>query len=146
MTAGFLCLETSASHPGLVQVRGMPDGPPPIPGDQEAGATDPEIRLVLRFHDLDAARMHAHDALRRHLVDADSGTYRVELAEAVACIQAIDLRHQQLYLDPRLDRETLTAVARRLTACERHQARVQLAWKIVGGLGIALLVILSFGF
>ncbi|MFM1892067.1 MAG: hypothetical protein RLZ44_1144 [Pseudomonadota bacterium] len=145
MQPGYLSLETSASHPGLVRIRSLPDGPPPLP--QGPGlAPDPAVRLVMRYQDLDAARMHAHSALRRRLVDVDAGTYRASLEEAVAGIEAIDLSHRLIYLDPDLDATTRRAIDARIAARRQRQALVDRIWQIVGGLAIGFLVLLMLGF
>ncbi len=141
MNAGFLCLETSASHPGLVRLRKVASAPPP-----PTAGTDPAVRLVVRFNDLEAARMHAHNALRRRLVDADAGTYRATLEEAVAGIEAIDLSHRRVYLDPQIDAASRAAIEAGVQRRRRRMARADLLWQIAGGLGIGLLALLALGF
>jgi hypothetical protein len=143
---GYLSLETSASHPGLVRIRSLKDdGPPPLPQGAD-GAPDPAVRLVMRYQDVDAARMHAHTALRRRLVDVNAHTYRASLVEAIAGIEAIDLPHRLIYLDPELDDPTRRAIDDRVATRRRRQALVDRIWQIVGGLAIGFLVLLMLGF
>jgi len=143
MESGLLYLETSASHPGLVRIRAETDQTDSLSETQKAPGDDADGRLVLRFHDIDAARMHAHQAMRGRLVDVDVGTYRVPLVEAIACIQAIKLKHQPVYLDPTLTGQMLGDITKRVQAKKRHAANVDRIWQIVGGLAVAFLVLLG---
>jgi hypothetical protein len=139
---GFVYLETSNSHPGMVRlgasrVLGGPE--PPRPGAR----TDPAIRLIVRFRDVEAGMMHAHNALRRRLVDVDARTYRASLEEGVAAIEAVELPQQRIYLDPELGPGTLATIA---AMTDRQHARhgwQDRFWQIVGGLGVGLLVLMS---
>ena len=142
MQSGFLFVETSASHPGVVRIRGAAQDPTPS-GDDHRAEHDPRVRLVVRFLDLDAARMHAHTELRRRLIDADAGTYRASLIEAIAALDAIQLDHRPIYRDPDLSTEDKAAIASLVSARHRQQAWQDKAWQIVGGLGIGLLAFLS---
>ena len=65
MDTGFLFLQTSPSHPGLVRMLTTTEEAP-NPASQGGPAADPAIRFVARFNDLDAARLHAFSALRHH--------------------------------------------------------------------------------
>ncbi|MEZ5594020.1 MAG: hypothetical protein R3F53_26310 [Gammaproteobacteria bacterium] len=91
-------------------------GKPPSTGRWPDHAPAPEaIRYIARFRDIDAARMHFHNALSRTLVDIDSGLYRVPLADAIATIEASDLRHERIWLDPDLPASTLQQVQALIT-------------------------------
>lgn len=134
MRSGYLLLETSASHPGLVRLF-IAESLPPLPGP----AADPELRHAVRFEDITVARMHAHERLRRRLVDIDAGLYRAGALEAVAAVEAIDLSHRRAYLDPALatDPALEPAIA---TLIARRQRRDRL-WEWVGMAALVLLLI-----
>lgn len=143
MESGLLSVETSASHPGLVRIRSVVDETHLLSANQKEPDDDAEQRLALRFHDVNAARMHAHQAMRRHLEDADAGVYRISLIEAIACLQAISLKHQPEYLDPTLTEQMLSEIAKRVKAKTNRAATVDRIWQIVGGLAVAFLVLLG---
>ena len=65
---GYLSLYSDPGRPGVVRVVSAREAPPGLPAP-----ADPRLRYVARFEDLDAARMHLHEALRRGLVDVDAG-------------------------------------------------------------------------
>lgn len=134
MHAGYLVVETHATHPGLVRIREA-DQAPATP----AAGGSPRLRYAAYFDDLDAARMHAHDKLRRRLVDVDTGLYRSDLVTAVAAVEAINLRHRQIYVDPDIGEDpALTAAVR---ADRARQARVARVWQLVGVIALLLLII-----
>ena len=60
MRDGYLLIETDPAHPGLIRLRGL-DAPPPSRSD--------DTRFVGHFNDVDAALMHFHEGLKRHLLD-----------------------------------------------------------------------------
>ena len=143
MESGLLVLETSPTHAGLVRIRVQTDNARSLTDHEMIAADDAEQRLALHFHDVDAARMHAHQAMRRHLVDVDAGTYRIPLIEAIACAQAIRLKYHPVYIDPTLTDPVLDDIAQRVAAKTRHKAAVDRIWQIVGGLAVAFLVLLG---
>jgi hypothetical protein len=134
MRSGYLLLETSASHPGLVRIF-ITATLPPLPGP----AADPELRHAVRFDDIDVARMHAHELLCRRLVDIDAGLYRAGPLEAVAAVESIGLSHRRVYLDPALaaDPALEPAIA---TLIARRQRRDRI-WEWVGMAALGLLLI-----
>jgi hypothetical protein len=75
------------------------------------------------------------------MVDAETGLYRVDPLTAVAAVDAIDLSHRTIYLDPRI------AADPRLTAgIEQRRLRHRMVgriWTGVGILAIILLILLS---
>jgi hypothetical protein len=141
MEEGFVYLETSPSHPGIVrlQVSRTPGGPPlPTAGSKP----DPVVRLVVKFTDVDAGMMHAHNALRRRLIDVDARTYRTSLEESVAAVEGVELPQQRVYLDPQLEPAQTAAIAERTRRQHALHARQDRVWQIVGGLGVGFLVLL----
>lgn len=136
MESGYLIIETSQRHPGLVRIHTATDRPPHLP---ESDTEDPRIRYMARFNDVDAALMHAHNALRHRLVNTDTRLYRVELPRAIAAVESITLSHQRNYLDPWLDpgvRETIDTLAASRAAHQQQQVRI---WNLVGWIALALL-------
>lgn len=115
-------------------------------GSERAADHDTRVRLVVRFDDLDAARMHAHTELRRRLIDADAGIYRASLIEAIAALRAIRLTQRPVYCDPSLSSEQAATIARLVAARHRQQVWQDKTWLFVGGLGIGLLVISALAY
>ena len=139
MKTGFLLLETSSSHPGLVRVR-LQELKPALPGQ----AGDTEIRYVARFKDIEAAQMHVQNMMHSALVNLENRVYRKPLAEMIACVEADELDHKREWLDPALDPDELNRIQ---SLVERHKIRhkrVDLFWQAVGILGLLLLLISGF--
>jgi len=140
MAAGYIYVETRADRPGVVRVRSSPVEPAVGPGPDGA-----VVRYLAFFDDLDGGRMHVQNALCRLLVDADARTYRVDLAEAIAAIEADDLAHRRVWMDPALPASTREAVAegtaRRRLAWQRRDR----AWYAVGLAFVVLLFMQLLG-
>ncbi len=137
---GYLVVETRADRTGLVRV--YAEHRPPIPSpEQSTDPQQPRVRYVASFPALHVARMHAQTALRRYMVDAETGLYRVDPVTAIAAVEAIDLSHRRVYLDPDLasDPNLSEQVERRR---KLHLWRNRF-WTGVGLLGILLLILLS---
>lgn len=114
MRSGYLYLETRDDHPDMVRVRMSTELPSTQQG--EAGAS---IRAISSYQDLEAAAMHVHEHLKRHLVDIDSHLYRVSLAEALAALRTLSLTCRVVWTDPAIDQETLDA---RDAFIEKHKS------------------------
>lgn len=134
MHGGYLLVETHPTHPGLVRIREADQAPA-----DAASAPGPRLRYAARFDDVSAARMHAHERLRRRLVDVDSGLYRGDAVTAVAAVEAISLSHRRIYLDPDLAREPRLAEA--IAAHQIRQARIERIWRAVGLAAVLLLIL-----
>jgi hypothetical protein len=105
----------------------------------------PQIRYAALFNDLNVALMHAHTALRRGLIDIDAQLYRANPARAVAAIDAIDLSHRRVYLDPELAADP--ALDAEIGRRRRMRRRIDRIWNGVGIAAILLLIIkLLLGF
>jgi hypothetical protein len=117
-----------------VRVVSAREAPPGLPAP-----ADPRLRYVARFEDLDAARMHLHEALRRGLVDVDAGLYRTDLAFAVAALEAEALRHRRTWIDPQAGPEVLARVNDHVAGLRRRRRRRDRLWRCVGWGAIALL-------
>lgn len=134
MQGGYLLVETHPAHPGLVRIRTAEQAPAePVNDDAEA----PRLRYAARFVDLSAAQMHAHELLRRHLVDVDSRLYRADAITAVSAAASIGLSHRRVYLDPELAADPALA-----EAIARRRTRRQRAWRMWDAIGIGALLFL----
>ena len=98
---------------------------------------------IARFNDIEAARLHAFSALRRHLLDVDSGLFRVEVTEAIAVVESIALPHRQLFLDPDLDNVSRRRIADRTTTLQRRKTLVDRLWQVVGWVSVGWLVVVA---
>ncbi len=137
---GYLYLQTHPEHPGLVRFLVAERSPDPDRTD-----TGASIRYIARFNDIDAARMHVQNALHRRLVDLDARMYRTGLAEAIAVVEADNLSHEQVWIDPDLKQETLRRVGQ-LT--EQGRARIRRwdrVWQAVGYFFIGFLIMRALG-
>ena len=137
MQPGYLYLETHSKHPGLVRCLTL-DRMPSTDGGPANG-----IRYVARFNDIDAAQMHVQNELRHSLVDIDEHLYRVDLATAVAAVEADELRHERVWMDATLDNEALRTRTddyrskhRKQDAIWRWVGMIALGWLLLGLLGI----------
>lgn len=137
MQPGYLYLETHSKHPGLVRCLTL-DRIPSTEGESGAG-----IRYIARFNDIDAAQMHVQNELRHSLVDIDEHLYRVDVATAVAAVEAEELRHERVWMDITLDNEELrsrtddyVAKHKRQDTIWRWVGMIALGWLLLGLLGI----------
>ncbi|RNE90360.1 hypothetical protein [Marichromatium sp. AB31] len=131
MHSGHLTVETHPDHPGLVRLQAC-DQPPSV---------TPQLRCAIRFEDVDTARMHAHQRLRRRLVDIDAGLYRVDPVTACAAIEAIALPHRRIMFDPAVESDP--GLAPLIARYRTHTRRVDLVFNAIGV--FALLLLLALG-
>jgi len=132
MRAGFLYLQTHRDHPGLIRVL-KAEHPPAL----EFKPDDPvAIRYIARFNDLDAARMHFHNAMPRRLVDVNASLYRTTLPEAIANIETCELRHQRFWIDPDLSEDELQRITTHSERQGRRHRRNEIIWRIIGALAL----------
>jgi hypothetical protein len=95
---------------------------------------------VVRFNDLDAGLMHAHENLKRRLIDPDTHLYRTDLAHAIAAIEAVALRHHTVYSDPAIDPACRQQVDRLIARHRRWQQRQDALFRAMGAVGIGILL------
>jgi hypothetical protein len=142
MEQGYLYIETSESHPGLLRVLGA--NRKPRPPEQHS---DPEVRYIARYRDLQVGQMHAHCALRRKLVDIDQHLYRGDIVEAIAAVEADNVWHERAYLDPELEAQSGAQIGCEVKRRQLRQQRVQRLFDLIGkgalGLLIANLLVLT---
>jgi hypothetical protein len=136
MTPGYLSIETHADSPGMVRIAVSQARPQATP----APDASPAIHYVAHFNDSEAAGMHAHELLKRRLVDVDRRLYRAPLAQAIAAVDSIDLRHQQVYIDSRLDDTTFAEIGRLKQQFVLRKRRVRQIFETAGYVGIAMLL------
>ena len=138
MRNGYLLIRTHRDHPDLVQLA-ITDGPPREPDiDDDAPV---RLRYAAHFTDVDAALMHTHEILRRHLVDINTRRYRRSAVEAAAAADAIDLRHFRLYFDPCLAADP--ELARITNALKRRRQRRDNLLSMVGVIALIMLMLSS---
>jgi len=136
MRSGYLYLETRDDHPGMVRVRETTE----LPSTQQ-GQAGARIRAISSYQDIDAAAMHVHEHLKRHLLDVDTHLYEVSLAEALAALRTLSLTCRMVWTDPAIDQETLDA---RDAFIKDHKSgrRHRDVWiRIITWIAIALLAI-----
>lgn len=135
MQAGYLTLETREDRPGYVRL--VRSDNRPLTEARDDGA---RIRVIGRYSDIEAAAMHVHNHLRRHLVDIDQHLYEAPLSEAMAAMHTLSLTSSIEWIDPDIDRETLDA----MQAClDNHKSgrRMRDRWiQLLILIAIALLV------
>lgn len=129
MDAGYLLLETRPEQPGIVWARAQQDAP-------QAAASD--LRFAARFADIDAALMHFHQQVRRQLRSLEPRSYAVDLAEAVAAVDAIELDHRRVYIDPSLPR--MDAIDARIEELHRRHQRKNWMLQAVGIIAVVFVV------
>lgn len=139
METGNLIIETRASHPGLVRILTSTSVPPD--DSVLASETQPVIRYMAHFNDLDTARMHAFSALKRHLVDVDAALFQTSVEEAVAVVESIGLRHRRLYLDPELAEHSGAEIERRTEQLRANLKRREAVWQWVGWIALGWLAL-----
>lgn len=141
MKTGFLTLITHSDHPGLVRAR-IRNKLPELKR-QEDGS---EIRYVARFKDIDAGLMHVQNVMHSALADLEHRIYRVSLPQMIACVEADDLDHARIWMDPALSAEELAEIDRLTRQRKASQRRIDRIWQIVGWLGLLLLLLASLPF
>jgi hypothetical protein len=133
MQSGYLMIATRPDRPGLVYVE---------TGSVAPQSSRPGLAFAARFSDIDAALMHLHEPLRRRLKNLEPRCYSVELSEAIAVADAIELDHRVVLIEPGLAGDSLI---REQTAMLRRRHRRVDWWLHAVGI-FAVLVLVAFGF
>lgn len=136
MPTGYLIVETRPDRLGWVRIRGA-DHPPISPAAPRVESAEPWIRYAASFANLHVALMHAHAALRHRTIDAEAGLYRVDPVTAVAAVEAIDLGHRPVYLDPQIASDPRFA-----SEVERRRRRHRQLDRFFTGVGLAAIGLL----
>jgi hypothetical protein len=136
MKTGFLALETHPEHAGMVRVHILDKVPELSP--QADGA---EIRYVARFQDVEAGQMHVQNSMHGCLVNLEQRIYRQSLSEMIACVEADDLDHARVWIDPAIGESESQRIANLVQRRQSHHRQINLIWQSVGIAGLILLVI-----
>jgi hypothetical protein len=138
MKTGYLTLETHPEHQDLVRVL-MKDV---LPNTQEA-THGSQIRYIARFNDIEAGQMHLHNMMHNNLVDLDNHIYRIDLSKAIAAIEADDLNHARVWIDPSLSDSDRFQIDQQTSIFKLRHRRWNKFWLFVGGFFVVLFVIMS---
>ena len=145
MQTAFLFIESHGGRTGLVRIA-LAQSPPRLPEEAQPGPR--RIHYLARYNDGDAALMHVHELLHRHLVDVDSGLYKVSVEQAVAAAESLDLAHERLFLDPALGDAALIWIETRAEALVKRRRLHDRLFYLLGyaalALGIAQLLMVLF--
>jgi hypothetical protein len=136
MESGYLTVEKHPEHEGIIRIGAYRDAP--HPPDAAAGG---HTCYVAEYTDLDAALMHAHEKLRRALVDINHHLYRTNCAEAIAAVKSSSLTHREVWIDPDLDKDVRAKIEQRTKTFRLHRQRVNRIAAIIGGIAIGLLLL-----
>jgi hypothetical protein len=139
MKTGYLILETHPDHKNRVRVKIKDE----LPNTQSA-LNGSQIRYIARFIDIDAGQMHLHNRLHLHLVDLDNHIYHVELNRAIAAIEADELNHARVWIDPSLSDNDMSCIDKQTTRFKQHHKKWNSFWLAVGGFFVVLFFIMSF--
>lgn len=136
MKPGYLAVQTHDAHDGWSRLVVTEHRP----GTEQGAAIPSHIRYIAWFGDSEAALMHAHEQLRRRLIDPDSHLYRVGFEQAIAAVGSINLRSKVVYQDPSLDEESLSRIRALIAANTARKQRTDRFFQTMGYIGIALLL------
>ncbi|HFD87928.1 MAG TPA: hypothetical protein ENJ35_09675 [Gammaproteobacteria bacterium] len=136
MHSGYLYIETHPDHPHRVRPRTSIHQPDPASSDHGA-----RIRYIAWFEDIDAGEMHAHEFMRRFLLDLNNRIYKVDLTTAIADVESIRLKHRRIWYDPELTPCELDQIRALRKGIKRRQDRVE---RIINTIGYAALGLLAF--
>lgn len=136
MYEGYISLRTHPDQPGLVRLVPSESNPRSEPAHAGTG----QLRYVLKFVDLDTAMQHAHNAMRRQLVDINQHLYKTPLAAAMGDLDAIEIRHELIWQDPELTEEELDQMEDELVHRHQGQRRRDRVIQVIKWVAIALLV------
>jgi|GEM_PF-1152050 len=132
MRKGYLLLETRPDQPGIVSVSTQ-DGAPQL---ERSG-----LRFAACFDDIDAAPMHLHECLRRHLKTLEPRSYAVDLVEAVAAADAVELDHRRVFIEPALAQ--CDRLDDRINRLHRRHRRFDQLMQAIGLFALLLLLLLG---
>lgn len=134
MRTGFLTLETHPGHRDLVRVRMRERMPDLATRDDET-----EIRYLARFQDIEAAQMHVQNMMHGFLVNLEHRIYEKPLVEMIACVEADELDHARVWIDPGINQDELARIESLVKRHRRRRKWIDLAWQAAGIAGLILL-------
>lgn len=136
MYSGYLSIEVHPARPGEIRVR--IDDRAPVASPE--GPEGPKIVYTAQFSDIDAARMHAHQALHNHMLDLESRRYQAEPRTIIAALEAETLKHERVYIDADLEREISSGLKKEVAHLQMLSTLRDKIWHIVGAIGIGILI------
>ncbi|MBV2094894.1 MAG: hypothetical protein AB2593_11025 [Candidatus Thiodiazotropha sp.] len=138
MKTGYLTLETHPEHQGMVRVMVKDE----LPNTQD-GSYGSHVRYIARFNDIEAGQMHLHNMMHNQLVDLDNHIYRIDLNRAIAAIEADDLNHARVWIDPSLSDSDRSQIDQQASRFKLRHKRWNTFWLFVGGFFIVLFFVMS---
>jgi hypothetical protein len=87
--------------------------------------------------------MHLHNILHNDLVDLDNHIYRIDLKQAIAAIEADDLKHARVWIDPSLDDTERTRIHEQTARLKLRHKRWNRIWLIVGAIFVIYFFIMT---
>jgi hypothetical protein len=138
MKTGYLTLETHSEYKDLVRVLVKDELP-----NTQVTSNGSQVRYIARFNDIDAGQMHLHNMLRYKLIDLDNRIYRIELIQAIAAVEADDINHARVWIDPSLSESDRSLIDEQTTKFRMRHKKWNIFWLAVGGFFIVLLLIMS---
>ncbi len=139
-TKGYIYLETHADRPGQIRVLSQAEEPAP-----QQSIDGVQIRYISRFRNVHIAYMHVHNTLKKQLQDINSRFYAVSLPRAIAAVEAEDLVHERVWIDPALTESELAELEQQTCTLQKRRQWVNRIYLAVGGLGLLLLMFILFG-
>jgi hypothetical protein len=138
MKTGYLVLETHPEHKDKVRVLIKDE----LPNTQTASAGS-QLRYIARFNDIDAGQMHLHNMMHNQLVDLDNHIYRIDLNRAIAAIEADDLNHTRVWIDPSLNEKDRAWIDKETAKFKLRHKRWNRVWLIIGALFVIYFFIMT---
>ncbi|MCU7918577.1 MAG: hypothetical protein KZQ95_09495 [Candidatus Thiodiazotropha sp. (ex Epidulcina cf. delphinae)] len=124
MKTGYLTLETHPEHRGLVRVLIKVELP-----NTQAASHGSKIRYIARFDNIEAGQMRLHNLLQHTLIDLDW---------VIATIEADDLRHNRVWIDPSLNDSEKQVIDTQTAKFRLRHKRWNTFWLMVGGFFVVL--------
>ena len=87
--------------------------------------------------------MHLHDELHHQLIDLDNRLYKADLVEAISAIEADELQHRQVWIDPTIDEQERTEIDEHTKQLRKRHNIQNRIWLFVGGFFVLLFFFLN---
>ncbi|MES9966438.1 MAG: hypothetical protein ABW082_08400 [Sedimenticola sp.] len=136
MKSGYLYIEVSPSHPGLIHLAKSLSKP----STESSFGDDPCIVYVARFDDIDAGMMHCHELLRFKLHDLNNRLYRADPLKAIAAIEADNIGHRRIFLHPESDSLSDLDLEQEISRVKEDRVRQNRIWQTIGKIAVGLLI------
>lgn len=140
MGSGYVYLETHPDHPAHVRL--LTHSKKPTLQHVSTGA---KLRYIARFEDLFRGHQLVLGQLSRHIVNIDTGLFKIALFDAIAIIENTPLQAERLWLDPELKQSDLEQLRQKLDIKNQQLQNIDRRWKAVGLGFVGLLLLRAFG-